>query len=45
MYFRLVSRSDRTEIRLMLRTLLGKFTVPSSFITQALCVKPLKLTV
>ena len=45
MYFRFVSCSEVTETRLMLRTLLGKFTVPSSFTTQALCVKLLKLTV
>ena len=45
MYFHFVSRSEITETRLMLRTLMCKFTVPSSFTTQALCVKLLNLTV
>ena len=44
-YIHFVSRSEITETRLMLRTLLCKFTVPSSFTTQALCVELLKLTV
>ena len=44
-YIHFVSRSEITETRLRLRTLMCKFTVPSSFTTQALCVKLLNLTV